>query len=128
MNSKAFFTIAAIFTTWMATAAPYTVINDDFVHEGCHYWKITIWDDAGTPQDHSDDIEITSDTMNDCDHQPGTDDPGDDPSEEPFTAVITEVDDMEFTNGISGTGYTVKILASDQTVLAEDKIFDFEGI
>jgi hypothetical protein len=128
MNLKTLFTIIAVSAALVATAEPYSVINDDYHANGCHHWRVTIWDDAGTPHDHSDDIEITTSTLIDCQDQPENADPGDGSHSAPYTALLTDYEDREFTNGISGTGYTVKIMGSDQTVVAEDVIFEFEGI
>ena len=121
MKFKNLFFILALFTSSAAYAAPYAIINSNFVVQGCHYWKISVWDDMGTPHDTSDDTLMATDTMNDCDDQPGTD--GGDPNNPPVHAVVNEDYTLENDLGETCSFFVVSILDGNELKLAEKAIF-----
>lgn len=68
MKSLSFFASFLLFL--LATslqAEPYSRITDRYTAQGCVHYEVTVWDDMNTPDDPSDDIELGSNVIRDCD-------------------------------------------------------------
>lgn len=114
MKFKDLLTIVFVLAGTAMFAAPYTVINEHFTHDGCRYWRVTVWDDNGTPHDTSDDIQMAKGTLNDCDDQPGNGDP----NNGPIHTVVADTYTMQNDLGQDCTFYVVRILDGSERIIA----------
>lgn len=109
---KYLITIALVSVGFMVNAKPYSIIDNRHTADGCDYYDITVWDDNGTPDDRSDDVEMGSGTINDCDgvHV-------DEPTEGAMALVI---DFYEVKDGCFG--YVIKIVDNQGNELLTDSM------
>ncbi len=103
-------------------AAPYALINDHWERHGCHYWKVTIWDDNGTPHDTSDDSKIVTDTMNDCDDPPINRKKNARISEDSFNAIVSQSYSAVNSRGDSCQFYKVELKDGQELNLVQKLI------
>lgn len=120
MKIKSILSFILVFTSIIAFAKPYSIINSHFTQEGCRYWRVTVWDDNGTPHDPSDDLKVANATLNDCDDQPGT--LGGSPNNDPIHTIVADHYTSLNNIGEECTFYLIRILDGSEQIIVEQTV------
>ena len=109
------------FITSLAIAGQYSLIDKQHTADGCTLYDVSVWDDNGTPDDHSDDHRVAQGTINDCLDKPSMIPPSGD--NKGVDAIIEKRKPIDRPPGIA---YTVSIINKDGEAVATDILFDEE--
>lgn len=107
------------FITSLAIAGQYSLIDKQHTVDGCTYYDVSVWDDNGTPGDHSDDHRVAQGTINDCTDIPGMVPPSGD--NKGVGAIIDERNPIDEPPCIA---YTVSVINQYGEAVATDILFD----